>query len=29
MCPDGYTATEVVIVPHPGTYMVCKKDDTE
>lgn len=28
-CPDGYTATEIIIVPHPGTYMVCKKDYTE
>ena len=25
-CPTGYTPTEVIIVPHPGTYLVCKKE---
>lgn len=29
MCPAGYTPTEIVIVPHPGTYTVCKRDDED
>lgn len=27
MCAQGYHPVDVIIVPHPGTYQVCKKDD--